>query len=258
MTGPEDRRREIVELVTESDGLSVEELSAQLGVSESTIRRDLRRLSDRDQIERTHGGALPVTNVGTERTFDQKVVQNLSAKQAIGRRAAEEVNAGQFVFFDSGTTTLQIARETPNDGSFVSITNSPVLCIELGKEDGRVNVTGGSFREESMGLVGPTTDRYIRSCNFDLAFIGTNGLDENGAFTAPVEEGVSLKQEVIENSARSIVVANAGKAGVQRFREFATLGDIDAIITDAAVPDEFEDRVEELDTTWITVQVDSS
>lgn len=251
MMGPEKRRRRIVELVTKHDGLSVTELSQRVDVSESTVRRDLSDLADRDLVERTYGGAVPVTNVGSEPSFDQKVVQGKDRKRAIGVRAAREIQGGQVVFFDSGTTTFQIAREAPKDGSFVSVTNSPLLAMELLKKGGNVEVTGGLFREESMGLVGPTTEEYVRSSNFDLAFIGTNGIDEAGAFTAPVETEASVKRAVIANAAQVRVVAEVEKFGEQAFRQFATLEDVDAVVTDREIPDRFKDSFESANTEWL-------
>ncbi len=250
MSGPETRRRRIVELVTDRNGVSVDEIVEKFDVSGSTIRRDLRELADRNLVERTHGGAMPVTNARSERPFGQKVVEGRDRKRAIGRRAAREIQQGQVVFFDSGTTTLQIAREVTKDGSFVSVTNSPLLAMELGKEDGIVKVTGGAFREESMGLVGPTAEAYVRSSNFDLAFLGTNGVSED-AFTAPVEDEAGLKKAVIANAARPVVVADRTKFGERTFREFASLADVDAVVTDGRLPGRFRDAFEAADTEWL-------
>jgi len=248
--GPEKRRRRIVELVTRHGGLTVTELSDRVEVSESTIRRDLNDLADRDLIERTHGGAVPVSNVGSEPSFRQKVVQGKDRKRAIGARAAGEIRGGQVVFFDSGTTTLQAAREAPNDGSFVSVTNSPLLAMELGKDKGIVEVTGGTFRGETLALIGPQAEKYIRLSNFDLAFIGANGLDEAGALTVPVEAEANVKREVIANAARVHVVAEVEKFGERAFREFATLEDVDAVVTGREIPDRFVDCFESADTEW--------
>jgi len=251
VSGPETRRRRIVELVTDRNGLSVDEIIEEFDVSGSTIRRDLRELADRNLIERTHGGAMPVTNARSERPFGQKVVEGRDRKRAIGRRAAREIQQGQVVFFDSGTTTLQIAREVTKDGSFLSVTNSPLLAMELGKENGIVKVTGGSFREESMGLVGPTAEAYVRSSNFDLAFLGTNGVTEEGAFTAPVEAEAGLKEAVVANAARSIVVADRTKFGERTFREFASLADVDGVVTDGRPPERFRDAFEAAGVEWL-------
>jgi DeoR family fructose operon transcriptional repressor len=241
VTPPEKRRRDIVELVTKHDGLSVERLADLLDVSASTIRRDLRELADRELIERAHGGAVPATNVGGEPSFDQRVVQQLDEKRAIADRAVEEIREGQIVFFDSGTTTMQVARAAPADGSFVAVTNSPLLALELGDHAGSVKSTGGGFRPETKALVGPQAELYIRSSNFDLAFLGVNGIKRTGGLTCPNEEEASVKRHVMDNATRSVVVTVVEKFGRQQFREFATVDEIDFLVTDDRVPDEFRD-----------------
>lgn len=256
MMGPEKRRRRIVELVTNADGISVSEIAEELNVSETTVRRDLDNLDDRDLIERTHGGAIPVTTLGSEPSFDERAVQGIDTKQAIGTKAATEIKEGQVVFFDSGTTTFQIAKEAPKDGSFVSVTNSPLHSIELNKGEGKVEVTGGSLRTKSMGLVSSTAENYVRSSNFDIAFIGTMGIDEQGIFTVHVEPEASLKRTVIANSAKTIVVADSDKFGEKNFREFATFDDIDGVVTDASVPNQFTEIFEEVETELLVAESD--
>lgn len=252
--GPEKRRRKIVEFVTRHGGLSVDELADEIDVSASTIRRDLADLDERELIERTHGGAVPITNVGSEPSFDQKAVQGLAEKRAIGREAAELIQGGQVVFFDSGTTTLQIAKEAPNDGSFVGVTNSPLLAMELGKGDGTVEVTGGSLRTTSMSLVGPVAEEFARLSNFDVAYIGAKGITEDGTFTDPAEAVASFKRAVIANASQVRVVAESEKLGIRSYREFATVTDIDTLVTDNSLPQRFADLLSDAGTDLIEAQ----
>lgn len=241
MSTPEKRRRHIVELVTKHGGLSVTELAKEISVSESTIRRDLHELVEEDLVERTHGGAVPVTNVGVEQSFNQRVVQRLDHKQAIATRAVEEIQDGHVVYFDAGTTTMQVAREAPTDGSFVAVTNSPLITPELGTADSTVKLTGGEFRDETKALIGPTTEEYIRASNFDVAFLGVNGIEPDGTLSAPNEAEASLKRLVGANTARTVVVTVTEKFGEQSFRRFGSIADIDVLVTDGRVPDDFRE-----------------
>jgi len=186
---PEKRRRDVVELVTEYGGLSVERLAEMVRVSESTVRRDLRELANRGLVERTHGGAVPVTNVGGEPSFTQRAVQQLDEKQAIARRGGRGDSGGSGRLLRLGNDDDAGRQRGPDGGSFAAVTNSPLLTLELGKEDGIVKSVGGDFRGETKALVGPKAESYVRSSNFDLAFVGTNGVDANGALTAPNEGG---------------------------------------------------------------------
>lgn len=99
---PDERREYIVELVTGRDGCRISELD----VSETTIRRDLNELADRNSVERTHGGAIPA--VGRLSPYDQRTIQNRKAKKTIAMRAVDEIHEEQIVLFDAGSTTLLV------------------------------------------------------------------------------------------------------------------------------------------------------
>lgn len=245
MTTPEQRRRSITELVTKHGDLSVEELAVRLDVSESTIRRDLRNLAERNLVERTHGGVVPVTDAGIEQSFNRRLIQNLDRKQAIADRAVKEISEGHVVYFDAGTTTMQVARMVPNDDSTIAVTSSPMLLLELSKSGPTVKMTGGEYRDETKALVGPTTEDYISNSNFDLAFIGVNGIETDGTISAPNESEAKTKQLAVEHSARTVVVTVAEKFGEQSFRRFGSVEDIDLLVTDERVPDDYRDLFDE-------------
>ncbi|MBB6645698.1 HTH-type transcriptional regulator GlpR [Halobellus ruber] len=245
MTTPEQRRRSIADLVTQHDGLSVEELASELAVSPSTIRRDLSDLAERGIVERTHGGAVPVTNVGVEQPFNQRVIHNLDRKQPIGERAVKEIQEGQVVYFDAGTTTMQAAKKVPDDLSNVFVTNSPLLLSRLANEEETVKLTGGQYRYETKALIGPAAENYIRHSNFDLAFLGVNGISEDGELSTPNESEAELKRLVMARTSRVVVVTVIEKFGEQTFRQFGSIDDIDLLITDARVPEPFRDLFDE-------------
>ncbi|MCO8266106.1 DeoR/GlpR transcriptional regulator [Haloferax sp. Atlit-12N] len=247
---PAERKRRIVELVSDSDGRSVESLSDHLGYSKATIRRDLRELEDRGLIERSHGGAVPVTSVGREQTYGQKEVQNLEGKRAIADRAVEELAEGQVVFFDAGTTTMEVARKVPKDGTILGVTNSPRLAIELNEEENEVKLTGGTLRRRTKALVGPTAESFMERTNFDLLFLGTNGLDVESGLTTPNEDEARMKELMVEKAAKVVLVADLSKLGRRSFVQFASLEDIDLIITDGTLDD---DSREEIESAGVTV-----
>ncbi|MDS0292795.1 HTH-type transcriptional regulator GlpR [Halogeometricum luteum] len=233
---PAERKRRIVELVSADDGRSVEGLAEELGYSKATIRRDLRELEDRGLVERSHGGAVPVTTVGEEQTYGQKEVQNLDGKRAIAARAVEEITDGQVVFFDAGTTTMEVATQAPKDGSMLAVTNSPRLAVELGKEDNDVKLTGGTLRSRTRALVGPTAESFMERTNFDLLFLGTNAIDAEGGLTTPNEDEARMKQLMTEKATRVVLVADTTKVGKRSFVKFADVADVDVFITDGELP----------------------
>ena len=235
---PAMRKREIVELVSERGECSVAELAEEMDCSKATIRRDLNDLEERQLIERSHGGAVPATTVGEEQTYGQKEVQNLDGKMAIAERAVEEITDNQVVFFDSGSTTMQVAKNVPKDRSFLAVTNSPVLAMELGNRTDEVKLTGGSLRHETRALTGPSAERFMERTNFDLLFLGTNAIEPSEGLMTPNEDEARLKSLMIENSGRVVLVSDGSKLGKQSFVKFADPEDLDAFITDTTLSDE--------------------
>lgn len=242
---PEQRKREIVEYVSEQDGCSVDKLAQEMGYSKATIRRDLNDLEDRQLIKRSHGGAVPVATVGGEKSFRQKKVQSHESKTAIAERAVEEIHKGTVVFFDSGTTTMEVAKKAPSDDSFIGVTNSPLIALELREQGVEVQLTGGSLRQRTLALVSPTAERFMESSNFDTTFIGTNGIDEDGFLTTPNAEEARMKELMIENSKRVILVSVTAKLGEQSFKRFGTLEDVNDFITDDKLSDKHRDWFED-------------
>ena len=241
---PAERKRTIVEQVSEEGGRSVSELAETLDYSKATIRRDLRDLEDEGRIERSHGGAVPVTTVGHERPYGQREVQRLDAKRAIAARAVEELAPGQVVFFDAGTTTVEVAKRAPKDGSILAATNSLQLASELGGEETEVKVTGGTLRDRTRALVGPSAETFMERMNFDVLFLGTNAIDAETGLATPNEDEARMKQLMVETSATVVLVADSSKAGERSFVRFADLDDVDLFVTDDGLDRRHRDAFE--------------
>ncbi|MFB6189045.1 MAG: HTH-type transcriptional regulator GlpR [Halapricum sp.] len=234
---PEERRRTIVEIVNERNGCSVTELADELEYSKPTIRRDLNALEQDGLVDRSHGGAVPLDKIGAEQSYRQKEVQNLENKQAIADRAVEEIHPEEIVFFDGGTTTMQVAKRVPDDRSYVAVTNSPLLADELVVTADTVKMTGGTLRGKTQALVGPTAEKFMQRLNFDLVFLGTNGLASDVGLTTPNEDEAEIKSLMVEHSERVVLVADASKFQQRSFAQFADLQSIDLIVTDEQPPD---------------------
>lgn len=237
---PAERKRTIVRQVTERDGCSVATLAEELGFSKATIRRDLQALESEGRVERSHGGAVPVSSVGRERSYDQREVGRLEAKQAIAGRASEEIRDGHVVCFDAGTTTTEVARAAPDSG-YVGVTNMPELALELADSDVDVKMTGGTMRARSHALVGPAAESFLGQRNFDLLFLGTNGVTADTGLTTPDEDEAAVKRQMVENAGRVVLVADSTKFGERSFVSVADPSDIDLFVTDEPLPGELAD-----------------
>lgn len=241
---PEARQREIVELVTENSGCSVDELASQMDCSKATIRRDLNALAEKQLIERSHGGAVPATSVGQEQNYRQREVQNLEAKLAIAERAVAEIHDNQAIFFDAGSTTMQIAKQLPSNDTLLGVTNSPLQSMALNDAGLEVKLTGGTLRSPTYSLVGPSAERFMQRMTFDLLFLGTNAIHPTEGLMTPNEAEANIKSLMIEKSNRVVLVSDGSKLGEQSFISFADFADLDMFITDVEVTGELRECFE--------------
>ncbi len=225
-----ERRRRIVELLTADDRAEVSDLAIRFRVSESTIRRDLQLLSDRGTLERTRGGALPPSRF--EPSFGEKETENRLQKRAIAQAAAELVQAGQTVFLDAGTTTLELARALRFRRDITVASNSVPIAVELANRLELI-LTGGSVKESTLALVGPMAERSIEQIHVDIAFIGINGISAAAGLTTPTWEEAATKTRMIRAARYAVVLADSTKLGAVTFAHVAGLDEISLLVTDA-------------------------
>ena len=243
---PAERKRTIVRLVTEQDGCSVATLADDLEFSKATIRRDLQDLEAEGRIERSHGGAVPVSRAGRERSYDQRDVEALDAKRAIGRRASEEVSDGQVVCFDAGTTTMAVAEAAPDSG-YVAVTNMAELALELADDDVAVKLTGGTMRPRSHALVGPTAVSFLDRTNFEVLFLGSNGIAADTGLSTPNEAEAAVKRRMVAAASKVVLVADGSKFGGRSFVSVAAPGDVDLFVTDRELPPDLAEAFSDTD-----------
>ena len=228
-----ERRRKIIDILVSDDRAQVGDLATRLGVSESTIRRDLQLLSENGVVERTHGGVLPPSRF--EPSFGQKETENRAQKRAIARVAAELVEPGLTVFLDGGTTTLELARVLRSRTDITVASNSVPIAVELANHP-RLILTGGSVKESTLALVGPIAERSIEQMHVDIAFIGMNGVSAAAGFTTPTWEEAATKSRMIRAGRVAVVVADGSKLGFATFAHVARLDEVDLLITDEVAP----------------------
>ena len=224
-----ERRRRIVDILASDDRAEVDELAVRLGVSASTIRRDLQLLSRSGAVERTRGGVLPPSRF--EPSFSQKETEHPAQKRAIAGLAARLVQQGLTVFLDAGTSTLELARALRGRDDITVATNSVPIAIELASSS-RLILTGGAVKEVTLALVGPIAERSIEQMHVDIAFIGMNGVSADAGFTTPTWEEAATKRGMIGAARMAVVLADSSKLGTVTFAHVAAVDEVDLLITD--------------------------
>lgn len=234
------RHKHILQMIQTQGECSVEDLARQLDVSDMTIRRDLNVLAESGRVIRTHGGATLGEHVSFEFNFLNRVKERHLAKTAIARIARQQVQSGQTILLDSGTTTLAVAQQLKDLTKGMVITTSLPIASELQYTSGvDVLLLGGFLRRGSPDLIGPMTESNLDDIRADVAFIGADGVEENGdVFNADLSVAKMLNQMVC--SAREIyIVADSSKLGRSALVRFGNLASFKGLITDSNAPKSF-------------------
>ena len=215
----------------------LDELSAALGVSQATIRRDLDRLSADGRLRRVHGGAIAVDDRPSEIHFDLKANEAVAQKERIAARAVGLLSPDDTVYLDSGSTVLAAARRLGGWTALTVVTNSLRVATELIDRGPRVIVVGGELRAASEALIGPLTHLMLDELHVDRALMGTFALSlEEGLMTTDPAEAYT-KKLVLERARQVIVLADSRKVGSSSFVQAGRLESVDVLVTDDGIDD---------------------
>jgi DeoR/GlpR family transcriptional regulator of sugar metabolism len=229
---PARRRQEILRAV-QSGAAHVSDLAESLGVSEMTVRRDLRELASDGRLERVRGGAV---SASTEPPFEQTVVERYEAKDRIGAAAAALVRDGQAVMIDIGTTTLQAAHHLR--GSRITVVTSSLAVYDELMPDPAIELVlpGGVVRRNYRSLVGVLAEDSLRQLKADVLFLGTSAVDEQLAVWDSTMVEVPIKRAMIAAASRVVLLADAEKFSMKGIVRVCAADAIDMIVTDDALP----------------------
>ena len=232
-----ERRKTILQLLAENGQVFVHELSQRFKVSEVTIRNDLDLFESKNLLIRARGGAMKYeNNVGIDYGIFEKDKINFSEKQKIGKRAAELIKESETIILDSGTTTIEIAKNLADIKSLSVITNAFNIVGQLiMNQNINVIVPGGSLRKNSHSLVGPLAEKNLKNFYVDKAFIGVDAFDsEVGIYTPNIEEA-SLNQMMINIAKEVILVVDSSKFNRRSLAFICPISKINTVVTDEKI-----------------------
>ena len=243
---PNKRLKTILELIETHNSISVLELSKVLGVSDMTIRRDLRVLSNMGLLERVHGGALLNRGRSFEPPYFVREMESSQQKISIGKRAAKLIQQGDSIAIDIGTTTLELARAIRKIPNLSVITSSLRIASVLSDcPNIRSIVTGGMVRHHEHSLIGFIAERTYLDFYVDKAFIGLGGIHPKNGLTEYNLDDVQVKKPLITNAGQVIVLADSRKLGVTCLASIAPITTVDILVTDANASPEILEQFRE-------------
>lgn len=228
---PHERQEKILIWIAQHGGGAVKELAQLLGVSEMTIRRDLRVL-EQDHLLEQRMGAIDVKRSATELAFEVKRRLYQAEKDAIAKAALAVIEPGMTIGFCAGTTTWTIAHHLGGFRDLTFVTNSTNIALELQHQGwSQIILTGGNFRTPSDALVGPFAEYTAQHLHTDVLYLGVHGLDVDDGISTPNIQEAAIDRVFIRHTERVIVVMDPTKWGIKALAHIAGLEDIDTIIT---------------------------
>ncbi|MGJ7526899.1 DeoR/GlpR family DNA-binding transcription regulator [Variovorax sp. GB1P17] len=207
------RKQHILSALQRDGNVVAKSLSEALGLSEDTIRRDLREMAAEGLLQRVHGGALPLAPAGADFASRQQLASD--EKVLIGRAAARLVKPGQVVFIDGGTTAVQMARHLPRTLQATVVTHSPSVAVELAAHTQlEVVLIGGRLFKHSVVAVGAAAMAAIARIHADTYFMGVTGVHAEAGLTTGDLEEAEIKRALMASAAETVVLASSEKLGV--------------------------------------------
>ena len=212
----ETRHQMILDILHKQKSASVQELSEQLHISESTIRRDLIVLDRQGKLTKVYGGAMAMNMESSydpyEPDMDTKEGLYVEEKKRMGQYAASLIQADDFVYIDAGTSTIHLVNAIGGDAKkAVYVTNGLLHTRILARKGCIVYVPAGRVKPRTEAIVGAAVLNSLRRYNFTKAFMGANGISIERGFMTPTIEEAELKAVAIQSSLESWFLADESK-----------------------------------------------
>jgi DeoR/GlpR family transcriptional regulator of sugar metabolism len=235
-----ERRQAILDRLARDGKVVAARLVEEFGVSEDTIRRDLRELAAQGLVQRVHGGALPPAP--QPGSFTRRRETHTEEKAAVAQAAVDVLRDARVIVVDGSTTNLELARRLPADRTSTVLTNSPPIGAALADHPAvEVVMIGGRLDKRAQVTVGATAIDFLRSVRADACVLGVCALHpEAGLSTDDLEES-HVKRAMVEASADVIALATSDKLRAASAYLVAPVTELTHVVAEAAAPDELLD-----------------
>ena len=248
----DERRSKILRIAEESGFVSLQRLVAEVGASESTIRRDLEFLDNQGHLHRTRGGAAYAGDSLTD--FDVRRNQASVQKRRIAQRVAELIVAGETVLLDGGTTTLEVARNLSWKPLQVVTNSLPIASLLMNEPEVELIFVGGYVYPKTGVALGEHAVATLRNINVNRLVMSTGGVTADGLFNS---NGllVETERQMIAAAERVTLVADSSKFGQRALSQLCALTAVHEIVTDDGLSDDWRQLLEHKGITVDVVSV---
>ncbi len=228
----EDRKQQILELLSKNGSVRVSELGRLFSVSEVTVRNYLADLERKGLLSRTHGGAISSYKPYCNMNFNQRLETNNLDKMRIAKQIAEMISPDDTIMINSGTTTLTVFHQLPQNFPLKIITNSIAIALEAySNPNFNVTLMGGAVNTKYQFTYGTDTIEQIKRYHVDKLILSVDGVDIGSGFSTYYSEEASVDKAMIECADMCIIAADKTKLYRSAFVKIADIGEADFIVS---------------------------
>ena len=251
----DQRRNRILEIVEMQGFSALQDLVSSVGVSESTIRRDLESLDRSGQIRRTRGGAAYVGESLTD--FDDRRHRARPQKHLVARAVVEMIESGETVLLDGGTTTLEVARQLQGKSLQVVTNSLPIVNVLLNQPRIELIQIGGFVYPKTGVALGALAVEALGRVHARRLIMSVGGITERGLFNSNALL-VETERAMMASAEEVIVVTDSGKLGHAALARLCSLEDVDQLVVDGGISHEWRDKLESAGVVLTVVESELS
>jgi len=233
----ENQEKEILEFLQNNQYATIEDLTAKLFVSPSTVRRKLNALQKKGLITRTHGGAQLNDDNNFFPSFTFRVHQNSFEKKKMALAAIKLIKNGDLIFLDGTTSAFFIAEYLSEFKNIRVITNGIDTLSLLAKNNIAAYSTGGYVPDVNRSvLVGHYAEEMIKNFHADIAFFSAQSVDNHGEIYDCFEEENVIRKAMIQHATKKVFLCDSTKFGKTSLFHLCSLNDVDYIVSNHDIP----------------------
>jgi DeoR/GlpR family transcriptional regulator of sugar metabolism len=240
-----ERQSRLQDLLAHRGIADLDTLAIELGVSQSTVRRDVEQLEAKGLVTRTHGGVIWTGDRNAPArpyAFDQRMAYQLDAKRQIARAAKSLVQPGETVLIDGGTTTFYLAEELQGLPLQIVTNSLPIANLFVDDENVELILTGGLMYPRYGVLLGSMAEHAISAIHAKTLFFSVAGVHDGMLYNQNLLL-VQAEQRMMQQAQQIVLLVDASKFGPQALTQLCPLSEIDMVVSDSRLPDEQREQV---------------
>lgn len=259
----EERQKKIVEIINKKERIAVPELSKIFSVSEVTIRRDLRALSEKNEITRTHGGAIKrstpthiIWGAGSrkilfqnkESRFEELIKTDVEIQKKIANFATNFINDEDNIILESTTINIYLAQAISNKLHLNIFTNSPVISTLLVKPESNSTIycSGGMLKKDTDCFIGPRVIDFFNSLHADKTFISIDAVSPEKKISMSSIEEAEIRKVLMKSASEIIALGVSSRLNKVLLFEVGLISEVNKIITDDDIDKKILREIEDL------------